>query len=313
MQIKLNEILTEISSATKEQKESISKMVTSVKVSGDTVTSAPAANTNTATTFSTTSAATTTAIPYVRRVSSLTLTEPFVFPIFSTPKIIASATASPISTNNPTRFISGLFDRSDDRHTRKSKFLEMDLDSDSSGPSKGDSNCLGSELQNQDDTLDTNVIRAVTDAPSDIPDPIVSPVSNSFRSINTNSRHHYHPLAHNYLNKQFQGTDFAPSESNSSQFHDGDETIRRIKENDFKGGRGEDKVEEKNEEEEEDLSQNQEYNEIKNLEIERLPLASEKNSNPEIEKIDGEILTALQRLGGSHESEDKENSSDKLY
>ncbi|HSA74857.1 MAG TPA: hypothetical protein VLE21_01575, partial [Candidatus Nitrosocosmicus sp.] len=135
--------------------------------------------------------------------------------------------------------------------------------------------------------------------------------SDLYRSINTNSRsHYYHPLAHNYLNNQRQDTDFAPSESNSSQFHDEDGTIRRIKENDVNGGRGEDQVEEK--EEEEDFSQNQKYNEIKDLEIEKLPLASEKNSNPELDKIDEEILTALQRLGGNYESEDKDNSSDNL-
>ena len=310
MQIRLNEILTEISSATKEQKESISKITTMVEATANTVASVAAASTITANTPATTSPAT-TAIPYARRVSSLRLTQPFTFPIFTTPNITASVNASAISTNNHTRFISELFDRSDDVHSRKSEFLDKDLDSDSSDPSNGGSDSMGLKLQNQDVLVDTQVIHATTDPQSDIPDPTASSDSNSYRVINTNSRHHYYPLVHNYLNNnQHQDTDFAPSESNSSQFHDEDRTILRIKENDIKGGRGKDEVEEK--EEEEDLSQNQNNNEIKDLEIEKLPLASEKNSNPELDKIDEEILTALQRLGGDYESDDKDNSSDAL-
>ncbi|HEU5119759.1 MAG TPA: hypothetical protein VFT71_02125 [Candidatus Nitrosocosmicus sp.] len=303
MQIKLNEILTEISSATKEQKESISNMATAVKASVDAVASVAAASTSTANTSATTSAAT-TAIPYARRVSTFTLTEPFASPIFTTPNITASETASSISINNPTRFMSGLFDRSDDGYTRKSEFLDIDLDSDSSDPSNGDSYSLGSKLQNQDDLVDTQVIHGTTDAQSDISDPTALSGSNVCR-FSTNSRHHYYPVAHDYLNYQRQDTDFAPSESSSSQFHDGDGTIRRIKENDIKGGRGEDQVEEK-EEKEKDLSHDQNNNEIKEIEIEKLPLSSEKNSNPELDKIDEEILTALQRLGGNYESEDKD-------
>jgi hypothetical protein len=98
-----------------------------------------------------------------------------------------------------------------------------------------------------------------------------------------------------YLNNQRQDIDFTPSKSSSSQDHNGDGTIRRIKED--PGGEKKEEV---------DFTQNQNDNEIKDLEIEKLPLANEKNSNPELDKIDEEILTALQRLGGNYESEDKD-------
>jgi hypothetical protein len=314
MQIRLNDILTEISSATKEQNESISKMATRVEAAADDIASLASANTTTAnkSTTTTTTAAATTAIPSVTRISSLKLTDQFASPYLTTPNVNASAAASTNFTNNPTRFISGLFDRSDEGHKykHKSEFLDIDLGSDSSDPSNGDPDSLGSKLQNQDDLVDTHVIHTTTEAQSDIPDLFASSNSKIHRFINTNSSHCYHPLSHNYLNdnNQIQDNDFAPSESSSSnsQFHVGDETIQRIKENDVNRDIGEDQVEEKEGKEQEDFSQNQNDNEIKNLRIEKLPLPSQKNSNPELDKIDEEILSALQRLGGSYESEDKD-------
>ena len=55
--------------------------------------------------------------------------------------------------------------------------------------------------------------------------------------------------------------------------------------------------------EEEDLFQNQDdNNEVNDFENKKLTsTASEKNSDPELDKIDEEILTALQRLGGIDE------------
>ena len=305
MQIRLNEILTEISSATKEQKESISNMAITVKAAADAVASVAESSTANADTTSTITAASTIAIPSTISISSPTLTEPFASPVFITPNIIASRTYSAIFTNNQTRLISGIFDRPDDGHSHKSKFLDIDLDNDTLNTSNGESDSFVSKRQNQDDTVDTTVIHAITDAPSDMPDTVASSGPNSYRSINTHSRHHYYALAPNYLNNQRQDTDFAPSKSSSSSpFHDVEGTIRRIIDNNVNGDRAKDEVEEK---EKETLFQDQNNNEVKDLEIKKLPSVSEKNSNPELDKIDKEILTALQRLGGIDESDDKDN------
>ena len=179
------------------------------------------------------------------------------------------------------------------------------MDNESSDTSNNNLDSLDSKLQDQDDILvPTNVIHAISDASKDMLDPVASSSSNSYQRAETSSRHHhYHPLTHNYLNHR-QDTDLAQSEL-TSRFVDPDRTIKRDKEIDDNDN--------DNNRVEEDLFQNQnDNNDIKDFENKKLPsTANEKNSNPELDKIDEEILTALQRLGGINESDnDKDKSND---
>ena len=317
IQIRLNEIMTEISMATNEQKESLSKVAT--KVAAAAAAAAPAdsiaygAASSAATTTTTTYTAkeaiaatvATTAIPSATSISSLTLTNPFASTALPTHGLPASSANTSAIYANPARIVSGLFERSNDTHTPRSEFLDIDLDNESSDTSNNNLDSLDSKLQDQDDILvPTNVIHAISDASKDMLDPVASSSSNSYQHAETSSRHHhYHPLTHNYLNHR-QDTDLAQSEL-TSRFVDPDLTIQRDKEIDDNDN--------DNNRVEEDLFQNQnDNNDIKDFENKKLPsTANEKNSNPELDKIDEEILTALQRLGGINESDnDKDKSND---
>jgi hypothetical protein len=299
--------------ATNEQKEPLSKVATTVAATAaaDSIASgvAPSAATTTTTTYTAkeTIAATvaTTTIPSETSISSLTLTNPFASIAFPAHGIPASSSNISAIYNNPARIVSGLFERSNDTHTSRSEFLNIDLDNESSDTSNNNLDSLDSKLQDQDDILvPTNVIHAISDASKDMLDPVASSGSNSYQRAETSSRHdHYHPLTHNYLNHR-QDTDLAQSEL-ASRFVDPNRTIKRDKEiddNDNDSNRvGE------------DLFQNQnDNNEINDFENKKLSsTANEKNSNPELDKIDEEILTALQRLGGIDESDnDKDKSND---
>jgi hypothetical protein len=62
--------------------------------------------------------------------------------------------------------------------------------------------------------------------------------------------------------------------------------------------------------EEDNLSQRQDFNKKEDPDPKKLIIPGEKNSNPELDKIDKEILIALQRLGGMDNSDDLENRND---
>ena len=302
IQIRLNEVMTEISTTTKEQKESLSKVATTVAAAADSIASGATANALTPSTSSLNAEAT-TVIPAAISNTSLISTEPFASTVFATPSIYASVNASSAIYTNPTRFISQLFSRTDKVHIIRPEFLDIDLDNDHSDKSNSNSDSLGLKLQNHDYKDDTHVINSITaDASSGISEPTASSNSNSYHfssssSSPNNSRRPYHPLNHNYLDQR-QDIDFTFSEP-GSRIDDVDRIIQKNKENkdDSSSDRGEKK-----------LFQNQSDNE-KDFENIIPSSTNEKNSNPELDKIDEEILTALQRLGGIDDPNDNKDST----
>lgn len=253
LQVSLGEILTEISSATREQKESISKVASIVAAAP-----APA----------------------------------HAHPHAPDPADLSAAITTSISTKQLT-LGSELFDRSDNTSISKSEFLEIDLDHDSANDSNEESDASYSKLQKVPD-----VVNASTYGPPDTPASTNSKDSNSHHDSirSSDSHHYYHPQSHNHHDRHQRYGD-GLFESNSRTEY-ASEMIRNFKENDDDNNKGE------------SLSQNQNYHKIEDSYFEKLDLASEKNSNPELDKIDKEILNALQRLGGIDNSDDKDKKND---
>lgn len=294
MQIRLSEILSEISSATREQKESISSLAA-------TVTSAPPAVPTNPSAFEyrtseATSGLSTTATTFpldAKNISSFTNMEP----IASGADVNAATTIDSTISANPSKFATELFDRSDDSSASKSEFLEIDIDH---GPMKNtgkESDPRVSELQKV-----PKVVHATTYTHSDsIPGSIIASDSGSSHrdSIDpADSRHHYHhPQTHNHFNRR-QYYDSVLSES-SSLGNSADEMINGLRENGDTCSNNEDNT-----------SQNQEFNNREDSDSEKLNISDEKNSNPELDKIDKEILITLQRLGGMDTSDNPENRND---
>jgi hypothetical protein len=289
MQIRLSEILTEVSLATKEQKESISKVSAIVAAA---VASSPAANAEVRKPETTAGVSTTTNIlPITKDISSLTKMEPFAFA--TNANASAAALASAI-TAKPSTFVSDLFDRSDNSPIPKSEFLEIDSDHDSVGDPSKVPDTLSSEI-----TKVSEVVHTSTYGLPYTPATIKSSDSNSNNPpiVLPESRHYFHPQTHNNINRlQHHGE---VSSESSSLGENVDDMIRDAKGNNGNNNKGD------------NSTQNQNYQEVEEETYsEKLDLSTEKNSNPELEKIDKEILTALQRLGGidnSDANDDKDN------
>ncbi|VFJ14689.1 hypothetical protein [Candidatus Nitrosocosmicus franklandus] len=317
IQIRLSDILTEISTTTKEQKEALSKMVSSVAggaVDAGIINPGHIAHTA-ANTSLINSAITgnTKTVPYVNSSSYFTLPNSHAFISLATLGSFASTTASVIY-NNSTGFTSSHFDERGDRNSTGSESLNVDLERDNEvahDTLNGNSDNQDSKLQYQgDDNFSIGDRHTVTDSPSSISNTTVSSISNAHHvdsphipEINTS--HNYYPLAHDYL-KLRQGSDkHAPSEQ-SSEFQSVDQNIKRNNSdiNSYggeEGGGGED----------DHLLRNQNYSQTDNKGLHSA--TRENNSNPELDKIDKEILNALQRLGGidelTHKDDDNNNSS----
>ncbi|HKR73937.1 MAG TPA: hypothetical protein VJR94_07480 [Candidatus Nitrosocosmicus sp.] len=298
LQVSLSEILREISSATKEQKESISKVASIVAAAAGPTTTAAAGPTTTTTTVtapsdaevsnSASTAGVLTAadiLPITESVSFSTKMEPFA----SAPNVNAAI------PGKASTLVSESFDRSEDSPTSKSEFLEIDLDHDSANDSNIESDALYSELQKGPE-----VVRTSTYGPPDTPASTNSKDSNSHHDSigSSDSHHYYHPQSHNHLNRHQRYSDVL-FESNSRTEY-ASEMIRNFKETENNNN---------NNNKGESPSQNQNYHKIEDSDFEKLDLSSEKNSNPELDKIDKEILNALQRLGDIDSSDDNDTGS----
>lgn len=304
IQLRLSDILTEISTTTKEQKEALSKMVSSV--AGGAVDAGiinPGHIAHTATNTSLINSAitgNTKTVPYVNSSSYFTSPNPHAFTSLATLGSFASTTASAIY-NNPTGFTPGRFDERGGRNSTGSESLNVDLESDNDvahDTLNGNSDNQDSKLQHQgDDNFSTGDIHTVTDSPSSISNTTVPSISNahhvdSLRIPNTNTHHNYYPLAHNYLKIRQDSDKHTPSEQ-SNGFQDVDQNIKRN--NSYGGG------------EDDHLLRNQNYSQTDNEGLDSA--TSENNSNPELDKIDKEILNALQRLGGIDELTHKDDNN----
>ncbi len=289
MQIRLSEILTEVSLATKEQKDSISKVsaMVAAAVAGSSAADAEVRKPETTVSVSTTA----NILPITKSISFLTKMEPFEFATKANAN--AAALASAI-TAKPSTFVSDLFDRSDDSPIPKSEFLEIDPDLDSVGDPSKVPDTLSSELTKVSDIVHTST--------HELP---VTPASIKSSDSNLNyspivlpeSRHYFHPQTHNHINRP-KHHDEESSES-SSLGENIDYMIHGLNGNKI------DKADNK--------TQTQNYQEVeKETFSEKLDLSTEKNSNPELEKIDKEILTALQRLGGMDNSDDNDDNNNNL-
>lgn len=312
LQVSLSEILTEISSATRDQKESISKLATIVSAAAaaaaaDTSDAAAPDDAGTITAPSTaaevfnstsTGGASTPidTLPTYERASFLTKMERFASSSSSSSATATNANADITSaiSPNPSTLESELFDRSEESPTPKSEFLEMDLDHDSADddPNK-EANALDLDIKKVPE-----VIRASTFGPPDPPASIESSgtISHHHSLGSPDSSHYYHPQSYNHLYRRQRYGDVL-FESNS-QTEDAGQIIRSFNESDDKNDK------------EGKPSQNQNYHKIEDSDFEIQSLSSEKNSNPELDKIDKEILDALQRLGGMHDSADKNNKNE---
>ena len=291
LQVSLSEILREISSATKEQKESISKVASIVAAAAaaaagpttiTTVTAPSAAEvSNSASTAGVLTAA--DILPITESVSFSTKMEPFA----SAPNVNAAI------PGKASTLVSESFDRSEDSPTSKSEFLEIDLDHDSANDSNKENGPLYAELQKGPE-----VVRTSTYGPPDTPASTNSKDSNSHHDSigSSDSHHYYHPQSHNHLNRHQRYSDVL-FESNSRTEY-ASEMVRNFKE-----------TENNNNNKGESPSQNQNYHKIEDSDFEKLDLSSEKNSNPELDKIDKEILNALQRLGDIDSSDDNDTGS----
>lgn len=275
IQIRLGEILTEVSIATQEQKESISKIAAIV-----------ASDVNDRKSETTGSLTTTSnRFPITNDISFLAKMERFA----PSSTNVNNATAPTIHTN-PSRFVSELFDSSDDSPIPKSEFLEIDLDHDSmvDDPNK-EPDTLGSGLKKASDVVHTPMNGLPDDAPASIKSSDFASRHNPI--AHPSSRHYFHPQSPNHLKRRLQPFDYALTESSIVGEY-ADEMMPGLKEN--------------------DIAQNQNYQKIEDSGSEKLDVSTEKNSNPELDKIDKEILTALKRLGGmdsSNENDNKENDS----
>lgn len=298
MQIRLNEILSEISSATKEQKESISSLAATVTSAAAAAAAATNPSADEARTYDATACVLTTSNifpPNTQNISSLTKMNQFA----SNANVdSAAATIDSTISINPSKFATELFDRSDDSSASKSEFLEIDIDHvQMKNPSK-ESDPRVSELQNAPE-----VVHTATNTHSDsIPGSIITSDCGSSQRDSVGpagSRHyyHHHPQTHNHFNRR-QYYDSVLPES-SSLGNNADEMINGLRENGDTSSNNEDNT-----------SQNQEFNNREDSDSEKLNISGEKNSNPELDKIDKEILIALQRLGGMSTSDNPENRND---
>jgi hypothetical protein len=295
MQIRLSEILSEISSATREQKESISNLAAAVAVAPAAPVVAPAATDPTVgeacTTDATAGVSTSVnTFPITENISSLTKMNQF-----ATSDNANAAINSAISAK-PSTFASELFDRSDDFPVSKSEFLDIDLDHGSTGNHNKEPDTLDSELHKV-----PKVVHASTHTSPDTSDTSEAIKSSDSSSHHhpispADSRHYYHPQSHNHYNRR-QYYDGLSSES-SNLGKNIDDIFRGSGKNDNNGN------------EEDNLSQRQDFNKKGDPDPKKLIIPGEKNSNPELDKIDKEILIALQRLGGMDNSDDIENRND---
>jgi len=290
MQIGLSQILTEISFATKEQKESISKLATLVAAA----VADPSADVEDEALKSeatTDVSATPNAFPITKDISYLTKMEPFASATNATSTPMTSAISA-----KPSTFESELFDRSDDSPIPKSEFLEIDLDHDSMDDPNKDPGSLDSELKKESD-----VVKKSTYGPTDTKASIKSSDSNLHHHLigPPDSRNYFHPQTHNHLSRR-QHYDNGIS-SSSSLGENVNEMIHGLKENDINANYKGD-----------NLPQHQNYQETGDSYSEKSDLSPEKNSNPELDKIDKEILNALQRLGGMDNSDDNKNNKNDL-
>jgi hypothetical protein len=295
MQIRLSEILSEISSATREQKESISNLAAAVAVAPAAPVVAPAATDPTVgeacTTDATAGVSTSVnTFPITENISSLTRMNQF-----ATSDNANAAINSAISAK-PSTFASELFDRSDDFPVSKSEFLDIDLDHGSTGNHNKEPDTLDSELHKV-----PKVVHASTHTSPDTSDTSEAIKSSDSSSHHhpispADSRHYYHPQSHNHYNRR-QYYDGLSSES-SNLGKNIDDIFRGSGKNDNNGN------------EEDNLSQRQDFNKKGDPDPKKLIIPGEKNSNPELDKIDKEILIALQRLGGMDNSDDIENRND---
>jgi hypothetical protein len=214
---------------------------------------------------------------------------------FATSDNANAAIDSAISAK-PSTFASELFDRSDDFPVSKSEFLDIDLDHGSTGNPNKEPDTLDSELHKV-----PKVVHASTHTSPDTSDTSGAIKSSDSSSHHhpispADSRHYYHPQSHNHYNRR-QYYDGLSSES-SNLGKNIDDIFRGSGKNDSNGN------------EEDNLSQRQDFNKKEDPDPKKLIIPGEKNSNPELDKIDKEILIALQRLGGMDNSDDIENRND---
>lgn len=291
MQIRLSEILTEVSLATKEQKESISKVsaIVTAAVAGSAAADAGVHKPETTVGISTTA----NILPISKGISFLTKMEPFAFATNANAN--AAALASAITAKSST-FVTELFDRSDDSPIPKSEFLEIDSDHDSVDHPSKVPDTLSSEITKVSDVVHTS--------PYELP---YTPASIKSSDSNSNhhpvdlpeSRHYFHPQTHNNINR-LQHRDEVSSET-SRLDENADDINRGVNGNEINDNNQGDTG-----------SQTQNYKDIEKAYSEKLDRSTEKNTNPELEKIDKEILTALQRLGGIDNSDDNDDNNNDL-
>jgi len=252
MQIKLDEISTELSITKKDQNKAIANLATLL---ADTV--------NTATATATT--------------------------------IAVSATAPIISSE--------LFERySDTDSMTKSEFLELDLDS--SSPSSPSSPSPVNESSTESKNIDYDHISVIDLENSNAPDDAASADAPSIVSTSTaispphlNLNSHIHQSVNDDgVNKNMR---FSKSYQNPNQYtndqlnHHHFNNSQHISGNMIK----DQKTKDERKEEINFRTQNENQNQNPNNKLEGLPLSNEKISNPEIDGIDKEILSALHRLG----------------
>ena len=270
MQIKLDEISTELSITKKDQNKAIANLATLL---ADTV------NTATAT------AAT----------------------------IAASATAPIISSE--------LFDRySDTDSMTKSEFLELDLDSSSPSPSSPppvNESSTESKIIDYDHTsvIDLENSNAPEDdaaASASAPSIISASTAISPPHLNLNSNIHQSVNDDDGINKNMR---FSKSYQNPNQYtndqlnhHHHFNNSQHISGNMIKGQ----KTEDEHKEEINLRTQNVNENQNRDNKLAGLPLSNEKISNPEIDGIDKEILSALQRLGEVDYTNSNSNNNNEL-
>lgn len=191
--------------------------------------------------------------------------------------VAASATAPIISSE--------LFDRYSDTHSPKSEFLELDLDSSSSA----------NESSNESKIKDSNHYTVINLEDSNHPTDAssIKSASTAISSTHLTSSGHMEQSVKDDIHKNIrfseyyqnpkQYTNYQLNHSNNSQHVSG---------NMIKGQKDQEGRKEEN-----NNFRTQNENQNPSNKLEGLHLSNEKISNPELDKIDEEILSALQRLG----------------
>ncbi len=190
---------------------------------------------------------------------------------------------------------SGLFDRYSDTSTPKAEFLELDLNSMSDVQAHKKPEILNPELRGIVDLKKSNAVSSSSSSSS-----ITSTLAQTSDSNLTLNDHTSHSDKTNNLYQNFHSTS-----ENKSQNRNFNYPLTY-----FNNPQNKTDKEQRNYEHDKDYKEIEFPADKEDLNLNnKLSSSNEKNSNPEIDRIDKEILGALQRLGGVDYTNSNDNNN----